>query len=57
MTTLQATQFYNLAEQATIKANSKCFIDRTIEILDMLENLYGEEKADAILELVFENEI
>jgi len=58
MTTRQATRLYNEAEHAieTINAN-RCFIDRAIDIADYLEKMYGDETADEILELVFENEV
>ena len=58
MTTRQAIRLYNEAERAikTINAN-KCFIDRAIDIADYLEKMYGDETADEILELVFENEV
>ena len=58
MTTRQAIRLYNEAERAikTINAN-KCFIYRAIDIADYLEKMYGDETADEILELVFENEV
>jgi hypothetical protein len=58
MTTRQAIRLYNEAESAikAINAN-RCFIDRAIDIADYLEKMYGDETADEILELVFENEV
>ena len=58
MTTRQAIRLYNEAEQAIKKINAnKCFIDRAIDIVDYLEKMYGDETADEILDLVFENEV
>ena len=58
MKTRQATRLYNKAEQAIKNINAnKCFIDRAIDIADYLEKMYGDETADEILELVFENEV
>jgi hypothetical protein len=58
MTTTQATRLYNEAERAIKRINSnRCFIDRAINIQDYLERVYGDEAADEILELVYENEI
>lgn len=58
MTTRQATRLYDKAEEAVKKINAKrCFIDRAIAITDYLEKMYGDETADEILELVFENEV
>jgi hypothetical protein len=58
MTTSQATRFYNEAEKECEAINSKrCFIDRAMDITEYLGKKYGDETADEILELVFENEI
>ena len=58
MKTREATRLYNEAEEAVKKINAnRCFIDRAIAIKDYLEKMYGDETADEILELVFENEI
>ena len=58
MTTSQATRLYNEAEREVEAVNSKrCFIDRAMDIAEYLEKKHGDETADEILELVFENEI
>lgn len=58
MTTAQATRFYNEAEREIEAINSKrCFIDRAMDITEYLEKVHGDEIADEILELVFENEV
>ena len=58
MKTEQAKRLYNEAERAIKKINAnRCFIDRAIDIVDYLERVYGDEAADEILELVYENEI
>ena len=58
MTTAQATRLYNEAEKQIESINTKrCFIDREIDIAEYLEKVHGDETADEILELVFENEI
>jgi hypothetical protein len=57
MTTRQATRLYNKAEKQLDAINAKrCFIDKAIDINDLLEFLYGEETADEIIDMVFENE-
>ena len=55
MKTTTAIKLYNMAEKAMLKANSRCFIDRAIGIVEMLSNLYGEEVASEVIEIVFEN--
>jgi len=58
MTTAQATRLYNEAERAIKNINAnQCFIDRAIDIADYLERVYGDEVADEILELVYEQEV
>jgi hypothetical protein len=58
MTTSQATRLYNAAEKEIESINAKrCFIDRAMDILEYLEKKYGDEIADEILELVYENEV
>lgn len=58
MTTSQATRLYNEAEKEIETINSKrCFIDRAIDISEYLKKMHGDETADEILELVFENEM
>lgn len=58
MKTKEATRLYNEAEREVQKINAKrCFIDRAIDIVEYLEKMHGDEVADEILELVFENEI
>lgn len=57
MKTSEATRLYNEAESKVKEINSKmCFIDRAIKIAEYLTKMYGDETADEILELVFENE-
>ena len=58
MTAKQAKKLYVEAERAVKEINNnRCFIDRAIDIIDYLEKIYGDEVADEILEVVFENEI
>jgi hypothetical protein len=58
MKTAEATRLYNEAEKELESINSKrCFIDRAMDICEYLEKKYGDEMADEILELVFENEV
>ena len=58
MKTREATRLYDEAERKIKKINSaKCFIDHAIDIEEYLTKMYGDETADEILELVFENEI
>ncbi|HUX56259.1 MAG TPA: hypothetical protein VMV77_04750 [Bacteroidales bacterium] len=58
MKTTEATRLYNEAEREIKKINSKrCFIDRAIDIVEYLNKVHGDETADEILGLVFENEI
>jgi len=58
MTIKQATRLYYKAEIELEKANGRrTFIDRAMDINEYIERLYGEEMADEILDLVFENEI
>ncbi len=58
MKTREATRLYNEAEQAVERINSnRCFIDRAIDIEEYLTKIHGDEVADEILELVFDNEI
>ena len=58
MTTQKATRLYNEAEKKLEAINGKrCFIDRAMDITEYLERKYGDEVADEILELVFENEV
>jgi hypothetical protein len=58
MKTSEATRLYNAAEKELETINGKkCFIDRAMDIVEYLEKKHGDEIADEILELVFENEI
>jgi len=58
MTTVKATRLYNAAETEIKKINyERCYIDRAIDIEEYLTKVHGDETADEILELVFENEI
>ena len=58
MKTAEATRLYNKAEREIEKINyERCYIDRAIDIVEYLEKVHGDETADEILELVFENEI
>lgn len=58
MKTARATRLYNEAEKELEVINGKrCFIDRAMDIMEYLEKKHGDEIADEILELVFENEV
>lgn len=55
MTTSQATKIYDIAYQSVQVANIS-FIKKAVLINENLIEKYGEEKADEIIDLVFENE-
>jgi|GEM_PF-4579164 len=58
MKAAEATRLYNEAEAELESINGKrCFIDRAMDITEYLDKKYGDEVADEILELVFNNEI
>jgi hypothetical protein len=58
MTTGEATRLYNDAEDHVLgKLPKLSFMYRAEAILVRLTSLYGEDTADEILDLVFENEI
>ena len=57
MKTTTALIRYNKAGREIKKINSKrCFIDRAIAIDNYLVSMYGEEEAENIIDLVYENE-
>ena len=63
MKTTEATRLYNEAEAIVNKRDDivlyscAATIKRAIEIENLLIELHGEDTADEILELVFQNEI